>query len=284
MNTNTKTTAFSIFMFALMQTNGASANTSFYQTNNPTIYSSNTAHNQNLLSISETHNTVTQPKYYTESFYNTETSFDNFTESQAYYPNDSFNSYSEQYQTYQPVTYQNQSSGDWQNAYDTHEFGTNNYSNYNGYNNYYPSGGYSSYGSNDRFDSIIEAAAARHGVDPSLIKAIIHTESDFNPYARSHAGAQGLMQLMPATADRFGVYNVYDPEANINAGTKYIAWLINRYAHNLSFALAGYNAGEGNVDKYNGIPPFSETQNYVRKVLDRYYNLYQNDTSIWYNN
>lgn len=263
----TNITTCSVFVLSWLGINNAMANIAIYQTNT----------------------VKPQTTYYTESFYNSETSFDNFNEPQEYSSNNHYHSYSEPYQTYQPltyqpVTYQNQSSGDWQNAYDTHEFGVNNYSSYNGYNNYYPSGGYSSYGSNDRFDSIIEAAAARHGVDPGLIKAIIHTESDFNPYARSHAGAQGLMQLMPATADRFGVYNVYDPEANINAGTKYIAWLINRYAHNLSFALAGYNAGEGNVDKYNGIPPFSETQNYVRKVLDRYYNLYQNDTSIWYNN
>lgn len=132
----------------------------------------------------------------------------------------------------------------------------------------------------DSFDKLIRQAANRHDVDPALIKAIIHTESSFNPNARSHAGAQGLMQLIPATADRFNVRNVYDPAANIEGGTKYIAWLLRRFDNNLEYALAGYNAGEGNVDKYGGIPPFKETQNYVRKVIDRYHNLYKHDNNL----
>ena len=89
-------------------------------------------------------------------------------------------------------------------------------------------------------------------------------------HARSHAGAQGLMQLMPATARRFGCHNPHDPAANIAAGTKYLSWLLKRFEGNVELALAGYNAGEGSVDKYNGIPPYRETQNYVRIISSRY--------------
>lgn len=137
---------------------------------------------------------------------------------------------------------------------------------------------------NRSYDALILAACSRHGVDPALIKAIVHTESAFNPNARSHAGAEGLMQLMPATARRFSVYNSYDPAANIEGGTKYMAWLLRRFNNNLDLALAGYNAGEGNVDKYGGIPPFRETRNYVRKVRNRYYNIYKHDTSLFVSN
>lgn len=130
------------------------------------------------------------------------------------------------------------------------------------------------------FDSIIQQAAQTYGVSAGLIKAVMHTESGFNIHARSPVGAQGLMQLMPATARRFNVSNPYDPQQNIMAGAKYLAWLLKRFNGNTSLALAGYNAGEGNVQKYGGIPPFRETQDYVRRVQSRYNNLYSNGVSL----
>lgn len=124
------------------------------------------------------------------------------------------------------------------------------------------------------FDHIIRQAAQTHNVPEGLIKAVMHTESGFNVNARSPVGAQGLMQLMPATARRFNVSNAYDPQQNIMAGAKYLAWLLKRFKGSTHLALAGYNAGEGNVDKYGGIPPFRETQDYVRRVNSRFQNLY----------
>jgi soluble lytic murein transglycosylase-like protein len=123
------------------------------------------------------------------------------------------------------------------------------------------------------FDNLIRQAALAHNVDHGLVKAIIHTESGFNPRARSKPGAQGLMQLMPATASMYQVIDAFDPSQNISAGTKHIKYLINRY-NNLELALAAYNAGEGNVKKYGGIPPFAETRDYVKRVISRYRNLY----------
>lgn len=120
-------------------------------------------------------------------------------------------------------------------------------------------------------ENIIQKAANKHGVDPALIKAIITQESGFNPKAVSHAGASGLMQLMPKTARGLGITNPFDPEQNVEAGTKYIKSLLNNYNGNLTMALAAYNAGPGNVAKYGGVPPFQETQNYVKKVT-AYYN------------
>ncbi|NKE07415.1 MULTISPECIES: lytic transglycosylase domain-containing protein [Mesobacillus] len=121
------------------------------------------------------------------------------------------------------------------------------------------------------FDGIIDQAASMFNIPAKLIKSVIQKESNFNPNAISHAGASGLMQLMPATARGLGVKNVFDPAENIIAGSKYLRQMLDRYDNNLELALAAYNAGPGNVDKYGGIPPFKETQNYVQKVKDVFY-------------
>lgn len=125
------------------------------------------------------------------------------------------------------------------------------------------------------YDDLIRTAASQSGVDRALIKAVIHTESGFNPQALSKPGAQGLMQLMPATAARYNVGNPFDPKENIAAGTRHLRYLMQRYNNNLEKVLAAYNAGERNVEKYNGIPPFAETQDYVRRVISRYKHLYK---------
>ena len=123
-------------------------------------------------------------------------------------------------------------------------------------------------------DRIIFEAGEREGIDPKFIHAVIWQESKYKVEARSHAGAQGLMQLMPATAKRFGCHDANDPADNINAGTKYLSWLLKRFAGNVELALAGYNAGEGSVDKYDGVPPYNETQNYVKIIEQRYGKMY----------
>jgi len=119
-------------------------------------------------------------------------------------------------------------------------------------------------------DMIIFSAGERQGVDPRFIHAVIWQESKYQRLAKSHAGAQGYMQLMPATAKRFGCDDPNDPVENIEAGTKYLSWLLKRFNGNVELALAGYNAGEGSVDKYNGIPPYDETKDYVRIISNRY--------------
>lgn len=119
-------------------------------------------------------------------------------------------------------------------------------------------------------DQLIVSIGEREGIDPRFIHAVMSQESKYKVRARSHAGAQGLMQLMPATARRFGCRDPHDPAANIAAGTKYLSWLLKRFEGDVELALAGYNAGEGSVDKYNGIPPYPETQNYVRIISSRY--------------
>lgn len=129
------------------------------------------------------------------------------------------------------------------------------------------------------YDGIIAEAAHAHQLDSGLIKAVMHTESGFNPSARSPVGAQGLMQLMPATARRFAVTNAYDPAQNVLGAAKYLKFLLKRFNYNTELALAAYNAGEGNVDKYKGIPPFRETQDYVKRVMSRYKNLYAGSMS-----
>ena len=115
-------------------------------------------------------------------------------------------------------------------------------------------------------NDIFEKAAKKYGVPVELLKAIGYTESNFRVDATSHCGAQGIMQLMPATAKSLGVTDAYDPEQNIMGGAKYISQMLKKYNGNISLALAAYNAGSGNVAKYGGIPPFKETQNYVVKV------------------
>jgi len=119
----------------------------------------------------------------------------------------------------------------------------------------------------------VRAAAQEFGVEEAVVRAIIHAESAFRPNAVSHAGAQGLMQLIPATASRFGVGNVFDPNQNIRGGVQYLAWLLKRFDNDLTLAAAGYNAGEGAVDRHGGVPPYAETQRYVQRVAqlaDRY--------------
>ena len=123
------------------------------------------------------------------------------------------------------------------------------------------------------FGNEIASAAREFGVDEAVVRAIIHAESAYNPNALSRVGAQGLMQLMPATARRFGVSNSFDAGQNIRGGVQYLAWLLKRFKGDLTLAAAGYNAGEGAVDKYKGVPPYSETQRYVQRVgllADRY--------------
>jgi soluble lytic murein transglycosylase-like protein len=120
-------------------------------------------------------------------------------------------------------------------------------------------------------DSLIVDSGTRHGVDPVLLYAIMHRESSFKRRAISYKGARGLMQLMPATAARFGVRDIFDPRQNIEAGTRYMRFLLNFFGGDVRLALAGYNAGEGAVLKYGRrIPPYNETQEYVKRIWQRY--------------
>jgi hypothetical protein len=117
------------------------------------------------------------------------------------------------------------------------------------------------------YGEIISAMSEAHGVDPMLVRALIQVESNYRPTAKSHKGAMGLMQLMPATARAHKVRNPYDPTANIAAGVKHLKGLIDRFDGAVEMALAAYNAGEGAVKKFGGIPPYRETRNYVTKIL-----------------
>ena len=124
-----------------------------------------------------------------------------------------------------------------------------------------------------RFDKIINKYARRYRIDSDLVKAIITVESCFKIKALSNKGAQGLMQLIPDTAKRFGVRNSYNPDQNIHAGIKYLKFLIKRFNGNLKKVIAAYNAGEGKVDKHKGVPPYKETRRYVKNVLAIYQKL-----------
>ncbi len=124
---------------------------------------------------------------------------------------------------------------------------------------------------NAAIDALVAEAAAQNGLDPCLILSIMRAESAFNRTAVSVKGASGLMQLMPETATRFGVKNIFDPRENVLGGSRYLRWLLDRFSGDVRLALAGYNAGEGSVEFYGyRIPPFLETQNYVRTIYSRY--------------
>lgn len=124
------------------------------------------------------------------------------------------------------------------------------------------------------FAEFVHGAAERHAVDPVLLTAMMRIESNFDPFAVSPKGACGLLQLIPATAERFGVADVFDPEQNIDGGARYLSWLLDRFGGDTRLALAAYNAGENAVDRYGGIPPYRETREYVSKVLVKF-DLYQ---------
>jgi soluble lytic murein transglycosylase-like protein len=119
------------------------------------------------------------------------------------------------------------------------------------------------------YDALIAQHASNHGIRAELVQAVIQAESAFNPMARSIKGAMGLMQLMPATALRYGVINAYDPAENIRAGVSYLKSLLQRYSQNEELALAAYNAGPGAVEKYGAVPPYRETRDYVSKIRSR---------------
>jgi hypothetical protein len=118
------------------------------------------------------------------------------------------------------------------------------------------------------YGSLIFQASRRHGLNPALVAAVVRAESAFDPRAVSHKGARGLMQLMPATAQRFGVRRseLFEPARNLEAGTRYLKWLVERYGEDLPRILAAYNAGEGAVERYGGVPPYRETRNYIRRI------------------
>lgn len=134
-------------------------------------------------------------------------------------------------------------------------------------------GGFSA---NQPFEGMIRQSAERYGLDPHLVRAVVRAESNFKPNAVSRSGARGLMQLMPATAKILGVKDSFDPGQNIDGGSRYLRDMLTKFDRDPRLALAAYNAGPGNVRKYGGIPPFPETQAYVRKVLGFYEN-YKNN-------
>jgi soluble lytic murein transglycosylase-like protein len=134
----------------------------------------------------------------------------------------------------------------------------------------------------DRLDRIVRDAAERHRVDPALVKAVISTESGWNPQAVSRKGAMGLMQLIPETAQRYGVGNPYDPAQNVEAGTTYLKTLLDRYDGDLNKSLAAYNAGPHAVDRSGGVPAFRETREYVQRVTNAYFQPGSGrDSTLW---
>ena len=141
---------------------------------------------------------------------------------------------------------------------------------YNLYLKERPSPSLSSYDTG-RYDAIISKASARHGVSFPLLKAIIKVESDFNPRAVSKKGAKGLMQLMPENIKVLNIKNPFDPIENVMGGARYFKHLLDRFGGKLQLSLAAYNAGPSQVDRYNRIPPFKETEDYIRKVMSYYY-------------
>ena len=121
-----------------------------------------------------------------------------------------------------------------------------------------------------KVDVLIQQVSEKHGIDPDLVKAVARAESNYNPYAVSRRGAMGLMQLVPATAKRFGVANIFDVKQNLEGGIKYLKFLMETFPNNLPYILAAYNAGENAVFRHRGIPPYRETQDYVRKISTLY--------------
>ena len=119
-------------------------------------------------------------------------------------------------------------------------------------------------------DKAIEDSAAKHNVDPNLVRALVKVESNFNPSAVSRKGAMGLMQLMPATAKELKVTNPFDPAQNVDAGVRHLKGLLNNFNGDVSLSLAAYNAGQGAVQRNRGVPPFAETRNYVRRITSLY--------------
>jgi hypothetical protein len=120
-----------------------------------------------------------------------------------------------------------------------------------------------------RIASMVRKLAPEYQLNPNLVLAVVEMESNFNPAARSHKNAQGLMQLIPATAERFGVQNVWDPEQNLRGGMSYLRWLMGHFEGDLELVLAAYNAGEGAVARHGGIPPYAETRRYVKRIIGR---------------